>query len=80
MQWLFQDPSIFEVVVNEPVIKLSTDTADLLGNLVVRSSKENELFSAYITFLNARKKDSEVLNEQGNKGRTRWQKARSRRN
>ncbi|MBK9763543.1 MAG: DUF5106 domain-containing protein [Flavobacteriales bacterium] len=61
-------PKYFEVVVNEPVIKLSTDTADLLGNLVVRSSKENELFSAYIKFLNARKKDSEVLNEQGNKG------------
>jgi len=57
-------PKYFEVVVNEPVIKLTTDTTDLLGNLTVKSSKENQLFIDYIRFLNARKKESDVIRSQ----------------
>ncbi len=46
-------PKYFEVVVNEPVIELTTDTSDLLGNLVVKRSKENQVFLDYIRYLNA---------------------------
>ncbi len=57
-------PKYFEVVMNEPVIKLSTDTTDLLNNLVVRTSNENKLFVDYIRFLNAKKKESDALRAQ----------------
>lgn len=53
-------PKYFEVIVNEPVIKLATDTTDLLGNLVVKSSKENQVFMDYIKFLNEKKKESDI--------------------
>jgi len=57
-------PKYFEVVVNEPVIELLTDTADLLGNLVVKRSKENQIFLDYIRYLNTQKKESDVLRAQ----------------
>lgn len=57
-------PKYFEVVVNEPEIRLSTDTADLLGKLVVKSSRENQLFLDYIRFLNQQKKESDLLRSQ----------------
>ncbi|MCB0770129.1 MAG: DUF5106 domain-containing protein, partial [Flavobacteriales bacterium] len=57
-------PKFFEMVVNEPVIKMASDTMDLVGNLSVKASKENQLFHDYIRFLNERKKESDVLRAQ----------------
>lgn len=57
-------PKYFEVIVNEPVIKLATDTTDLMANLVVKASKENQVFLDYIRFLNSQKKRSDVIRVQ----------------
>ncbi len=57
-------PKYFEVILNEPVVKLTTDTTDLLGNLVVRASKENQVFLDYIRFLNGKKKESDIARAQ----------------
>lgn len=57
-------PRYFEVILNEPVVKLSTAKADLLKNLEVKQSKENELFVGYIRFLNDRKLESDALKAQ----------------
>ncbi len=54
-------PKFFEVVVNEPVIKLASDTVDLVGNLQVKQSKENQVFLDYIRFLNSKKKESDQV-------------------
>ncbi|MBL7955466.1 MAG: DUF5106 domain-containing protein [Flavobacteriales bacterium] len=57
-------PRFFQVLVNEPVIKLTTDTADLLKHLEVKVSKENQVFLDYIRYLDDRKKESDVLRTQ----------------
>ena len=57
-------PKFFQVVVNEPVIKLVTDTADLLKHLEVKVSKENQVFVDYIRYLDDRKKESDALRTQ----------------
>ncbi|MCB9184107.1 MAG: redoxin domain-containing protein [Flavobacteriales bacterium] len=57
-------PKYFEMVVNEPVIKLSTRKDDLLPGLLVKQSKENELFIGYIRFLNDRKIEGDALRAQ----------------
>ena len=54
-------PKYFEMIVNEPVIKLSTKKDDLLPALQVKQSKENELFIGYIRFLNDRKLQGDAL-------------------
>lgn len=54
-------PKYFEMIVNEPVIRMSTDTLDLIGNLTVKSSKENQVFLDYIRFLNSKKKESDAV-------------------
>ncbi|MEZ4738202.1 MAG: DUF5106 domain-containing protein [Flavobacteriales bacterium] len=61
-------PKFFEMVVNEPVIKMASDTIDLVGNLTVKASKENQLFHDYIRFLNERKKESDALKALMDKG------------
>lgn len=54
-------PKYFEMLVNEPVIKLTTNKEDLLGALQVKQSKENELFIGYIRYLNERKIHGDAL-------------------
>lgn len=54
-------PSYFEVLVNEPVIKLATTKGDLLGKLEVKQSAENELFLAYIRFLNDKRREGDAI-------------------
>ncbi len=53
-------PKYFELVVNEPVIKVATKKDDLLPALTVKQSKENELFIGYIRFLNERRLEGEA--------------------
>lgn len=57
-------PKLFEVILNEPKVVLSTAKDDLLGNLTIKESKENEVFLAYIRFLNERKADGDRLRGQ----------------
>jgi len=54
-------PKFFEMVVNEPTIKVTTKKEDMLKYLVVDQSTENQLFVDYIRFLNDRKLDSDAL-------------------
>lgn len=57
-------PKYFELVVNEPIIKVSTRKDDLLPSLQIKQSRENELFIGYIRFLNDRKTDGDALRAQ----------------
>ena len=54
-------PKYFEILVDEPEIVLHTDTADLLGHLVVKKSQQNQLFVDYIKHLNVQQKLAEAL-------------------
>lgn len=54
-------PKYFEVIVNEPVIKLTTAKDDLLPKLVINESRENQLFIDYIRFLNTKKEEGDAL-------------------
>lgn len=57
-------PKYFELVVNEPVIKVSTRKDDLLPALQVKQSKENEVFINYIRFLNERRVEGDAQRAQ----------------
>jgi thiol-disulfide isomerase/thioredoxin len=54
-------PKYFEIIVNEPTIKLATHKDDLLGRLEVLSSPENKVFLDYIRFLNDKKVEGDAL-------------------
>lgn len=54
-------PKYFEILVNEPEVVMTTSTQDLLGNLKVVRSKENQVFLDYVNFLNAKKKEGEAI-------------------
>ncbi len=56
-------PKYFEIVVNEPRIVLHTTADDLMGDLVVKESVENNVFLAYIRFLADRKMEGDALRE-----------------
>lgn len=57
-------PKYFELILNEPVVKLATDNSDLVGRMQVKQSKENELFFGYIRFLNEKKLEGDALRAQ----------------
>jgi len=59
-------PRYFEMIVNEPVVSLATDTADLLAHLQVLGSRENAVFIDYIRFLGERKQEADALRAQSN--------------
>ena len=58
---VFPGKTFFEIVVNEPYIKMSSDTNDIVQNMKVEQSVENKLFYDYIQYLNKRKNDIEPL-------------------
>ncbi len=49
-------PKYFEILVNEPLVQIETDTIDLNGHLIVKKSRENEVFQAYVRFVNEQRK------------------------
>lgn len=57
-------PKWFEVLVNEPLIVMETDTANLSEGLVVKKSKENEVFLAYVRYINQQRKEAEGVNKE----------------
>jgi hypothetical protein len=51
-----------EVILNgENNFSLETDTADVVRNMKVKGSKENELFYQYLVFINDRQKETEPV-------------------
>ncbi|MFZ1687780.1 MAG: TlpA disulfide reductase family protein [Flavobacteriales bacterium] len=54
-------PKYFEILLDEPEVILETDTADLLGHLVVKKSVQNQLFVDYIKHLNTERKAADAL-------------------
>src|SRR5690606_12793016 len=57
-------PKYFELLVNEPVVEMQSDTASLNEHLVVQRSVENELFQAYIRFLGDKRKEADAIRAQ----------------
>lgn len=57
-------PKYFELIVNEPVVEMKSDTASLNEHLEVQRSVENELFQAYIRFLADRRKEADAIKAQ----------------
>ena len=56
-------PKYFEIIVNEPEILIETDTIDLSGHLVVKKSKENQVFLDYVRYLNEQRKQADEVNK-----------------
>jgi len=52
---------IVEIIVNEPVIVLETDTNDLVKNMVVKKSNENKLFFEHLMFISSKQKESQPI-------------------
>lgn len=57
-------PKYFEILVNEPAVVIETDTANLGENLVIKKSRENELFLAYVRFINEQRKSADAVNKE----------------
>lgn len=58
---VFPGKTFFEIVINEPNIKMSSDTSDIVGKMQVTTSVENKIYYDYIQYLNQRKDDIEPL-------------------
>lgn len=57
-------PKYFEFLVNEPEVQMESDTAALNDHLVVKKSRENQLFVDYVRFLGSRKKEADEVGKQ----------------
>lgn len=57
-------PKYFEVVVNEPVVEIKSDTAQLNKHLEVVKSEENRIFKKYTEFLGERQQEAKQIREQ----------------
>lgn len=58
----------FEIIINEPMFAMRTDTADFVKNMVIEGSMENKVFYEYISFLNKKREQLMPLNERYEKG------------
>lgn len=47
---------LFELVVNEPLIDIETDTANYVKNMVIKKSEENKLFYKHLLFVGDKQK------------------------
>ncbi len=54
-------PKYFELLVNEPVVEMKSDTANLNEHLTVLRSEENKLFLGYIRYLADKRKEADAL-------------------
>lgn len=57
-------PKYFELIVNEPVVEMKSDTGALNEHVVVQRSVENTLFQTYIRFLADKKKEADAIKQQ----------------
>lgn len=58
---VFPGQTFFEVIINEPSFKMTSDTSDIVYKMKVEGSVENKLYYDFIQYLNTRKKDIEPL-------------------
>ena len=49
-------PKFFDIIVDQEDIYIETDTADLLGNITVHKSDQNERFFAYLDYIQQKRK------------------------
>jgi hypothetical protein len=63
---IFNNMLLFEVVVNEPVIEIETDTANYVKNMVIKKSEENKLFYKQLLFVGDKQKTTMELQAQLN--------------
>lgn len=57
-------PRYFEFLVNEPLVVMNSDTSDLGGKLEVVNSKENQVFMDYVRFINAQRKEADMVHKE----------------
>jgi thiol-disulfide isomerase/thioredoxin len=57
-------PRYFEFLVSEPLVQMSSDTADLGGKLTVEKSVENQVFMDYVRFINAQRKEADAVHKE----------------
>ncbi len=53
----------FDIVVNEHIIKIETDVANLVGNMKVIESEENRIFHEFETFMRVKREEAKELSE-----------------
>ena len=53
----------FELIVNEPVINIHSNKANMAGSVVVKKSKENRVFYEYIHFLEGQRTEANEIKE-----------------
>lgn len=63
---IFNNMLLFEVVVNEPIIEIETDTANYVKNMVIKKSEENKLFYKQLLFVGDKQKTTMELQAQLN--------------
>lgn len=54
----------FDLMINEPVFKIETDTVDLVGHMIITGSKENQLFHDFEMFMREKQGAAKKLSEQ----------------
>lgn len=52
---------LFEIVIDEPIIELSTDTSNYIKNMVIKKSAENQLFLDHILFAGEKQQKAQKL-------------------
>ena len=58
--------SLFEFILNEPIIEIDTDTADYIKNMVVKKSEENRVFFEHLLFTSEKQKRAQELRKRYN--------------
>lgn len=57
-------PRYFEFLANEPLVIMTSDTADLGGKLAVEKSAENRIFMDYVRYINEQRKAAEAVSKE----------------
>lgn len=55
---IFNNMLLFELVVNEPLIEIETDTANYVKKMVIKKSIENQLFYKQLLFVGEKQKET----------------------
>ena len=58
---IYNNMMLFELVVNEPLIEIETDTLNYVKNMVIKKSEENKLFYKHLLFVGDMQRQSMEL-------------------
>ena len=56
---------LFDFIVDNQNLSLQTDTQDIVGNMKIKNSIENELFYDYLSFIEVRQEELQSLTKEG---------------